>query len=134
MPERPTRDDVRAAIAAVMAAARLYVDPAVDDVATDGAVAAVMPFIDQAFEAGVGVGRDLEADAAPSEGGFGAYMDKVVIAARSDARGPWRCERCGSDRWVGCRAGPEHEGWPRRAQCVPCGNIQETPRARDGIQ
>ena len=53
MPERPTRDDVRAAIAAVMAAARLYVDPAVDDVATDGAVAAVMPFIDQSYEAGM---------------------------------------------------------------------------------
>lgn len=41
---------------------------------------------------------------------------------------PWRCVRCGSTRWVGWRRGPEHEGWPRRAQCVPCGRIQEAPR------
>ncbi|MFB9926032.1 hypothetical protein ACFORO_12365 [Amycolatopsis halotolerans] len=39
----------------------------------------------------------------------------------------WHCARCGSDRWVGWRAGPEHEGYPRKAQCVPCGHVQDLP-------
>jgi hypothetical protein len=43
----------------------------------------------------------------------------------------WRCGRCGSSRWVGWRAGPEHEGWPLQAQCVPCGRVQAmTERGR----
>jgi len=40
---------------------------------------------------------------------------------------PWRCEQCGSDRWLGWRAGPAHERHPRRAQCVPCGHVQDLP-------
>lgn len=40
----------------------------------------------------------------------------------------WRCETCGSHRWVGWRAGPAHEGYPRRAQCVPCGHVQDLPK------
>lgn len=39
----------------------------------------------------------------------------------------WHCSACGADRWVGWRAGPEHEGYPRKAQCVPCGHVQELP-------
>lgn len=39
----------------------------------------------------------------------------------------WACEKCGSDRWVGWRAGPAHEGFARRAQCVPCGHVQDLP-------
>lgn len=39
----------------------------------------------------------------------------------------WCCIRCGSRRWVGWRAGPEHEGYPLRAQCVPCGHVQTPP-------
>ncbi|MFJ1765034.1 hypothetical protein ACIOD2_32235 [Amycolatopsis sp. NPDC088138] len=42
-----------------------------------------------------------------------------------DSETEWRCVRCGADRWVGWRAGPEHEGFPRRAQCVPCGHVQD---------
>jgi hypothetical protein len=37
---------------------------------------------------------------------------------------PWVCEHCGSIRWVGWAAGP---GWPRKAQCVPCGWIGDLP-------
>lgn len=44
-----------------------------------------------------------------------------------DLRRIFRCARCGADRWVGWRAGPEREGWPRKAQCVPCGHVQELP-------
>lgn len=42
--------------------------------------------------------------------------------------GPWSCARCGSDRWNGWRAGPERDGYPRKAQCVPCGHVQELPQ------
>jgi hypothetical protein len=44
----------------------------------------------------------------------------------------WRCGKCGSDRWVGWRAGPAHEGYPRKAQCVPCGRVQELPKEGRG--
>lgn len=40
----------------------------------------------------------------------------------------WRCRRCGSHRWVGWRAGPAQDGYPRQAQCVPCGHIQPPPK------
>lgn len=40
----------------------------------------------------------------------------------------WRCEKCGGGRWLGWRAGPAHEGHPRRAQCVPCGHVQDLPK------
>lgn len=41
----------------------------------------------------------------------------------------WTCERCRShDRWIGWRNGPAHEGWPRKAQCVPCGHVQPLPK------
>lgn len=43
------------------------------------------------------------------------------------AEDAWRCIRCGSPRWVGWRAGPEHEGFRRFAQCVPCGHVQDLP-------
>lgn len=49
------------------------------------------------------------------------------IEAEADTKGDWRCARCSSPRWVGWRNGPEHEGWPRRAQCVPCGHVQDLP-------
>jgi rubredoxin len=39
----------------------------------------------------------------------------------------WRCKVCGSDQWIGWRAGPAHEGFPRKAQCVPCGHVQALP-------
>jgi hypothetical protein len=41
--------------------------------------------------------------------------------------GEWTCERCGSHRWLGWRAGPAHEGFPRFAQCTPCGKVQALP-------
>ena len=41
----------------------------------------------------------------------------------------WACDQCGSDRWVGWREGPEGAGYPRRAQCVPCGHVQDLPQA-----
>ena len=44
----------------------------------------------------------------------------------------WRCERCGSNRPVGWRAGPAHEGFPLAAQCVPCGHVQDLPEAGAG--
>lgn len=47
--------------------------------------------------------------------------------AREEPAATWRCARCDSDRWVGWRAGPEHEGYPRKAQCVPCGTVQDLP-------
>ena len=37
---------------------------------------------------------------------------------------PWTCSHCGSTRWVGWAAGP---GWPRKAQCVPCGMLGDLP-------
>lgn len=39
----------------------------------------------------------------------------------------WRCRGCGYGKWVGWRAGPAHEGWDRRAQCVRCGRVQDLP-------
>jgi hypothetical protein len=39
----------------------------------------------------------------------------------------WRCDRCGSARWVGWRNGPAHHGFTRYAQCVPCGHVQDLP-------
>lgn len=58
--------------------------------------------------------------------------DQIKITYRNYAA--WKCERCGSDCWVygGWLDGPEHEGWPRRAQCVPCGHVQDLPAALRG--
>jgi hypothetical protein len=50
-----------------------------------------------------------------------------IIDSAPPAPETWSCTRCSSDRWVGWRAGPEHEGWPRKAQCVPCGHVQALP-------
>lgn len=50
------------------------------------------------------------------------------MTAWQRAETTWQCERCGSDRWVGWRAGPEHEGFQRFAQCVPCGHVQDLPQ------
>ena len=73
MPERPTRDDVRAAITAAFTTP----DGGIQAVRWDEngppyrlherAADAVMPFVDQAFQAGIGAGR-----------GFGDYMDEWV--------------------------------------------------------
>ncbi len=49
------------------------------------------------------------------------------VIEKADPSAPWQCERCRSKRWVGWRNGPEHEGWPRYAQCVPCGHVQDLP-------
>ena len=43
----------------------------------------------------------------------------------------WTCTRCGAARWVGWRAGPAHEGYPRWAQCVRCGFVQDLPTVVD---
>jgi hypothetical protein len=56
-------------------------------------------------------------------------MVRTVLPNETDA--PWKCERCGSDRWNGWRAGPAHEGYRRLAQCVPCGQIQPLPADAD---
>lgn len=55
-----------------------------------------------------------------------ALLARFEIRDRQ-AEPTWRCARCGSDRWGGWRAGPEHEGYPRKAQCVPCGHVQDLP-------
>ncbi len=43
----------------------------------------------------------------------------------------WRCNRCGSSSWVGWRASLAPA--PRKAQCVPCGHVQELPTGNDLI-
>ena len=60
------------------------------------------------------------------------YLRRLHAEIEADLTQPastseWACERCGSPRWAGWRNGPEHEGWPRKAQCVPCGHVQELP-------
>ncbi len=47
-------------------------------------------------------------------------------SGHTDAVETWTCSRCGSGRWVGWRGGPG-PGFPRRAQCIPCGHVQELP-------
>lgn len=47
-----------------------------------------------------------------------------TCGCEGQAETAWACERCGSHRWTGWRAGPEHEGFQRFAQCVPCGHVQ----------
>jgi hypothetical protein len=49
------------------------------------------------------------------------------VIEKADPAAPWQCRNCGSQRWVGWRNGPAEEGWPRRAQCVPCGHVQALP-------
>jgi hypothetical protein len=44
----------------------------------------------------------------------------------------WRCEKCEDPRWLGWRAGPAHEGFQRKAQCVPCGHVQDLPKVGQG--
>lgn len=48
-----------------------------------------------------------------------------------EAPSVWTCERCGGHRWLGWRAGPAHEGYPRFAQCVPCAHVQTLPVGAD---
>ncbi|MEU4386790.1 hypothetical protein [Promicromonospora sp. NPDC023805] len=57
----------------------------------------------------------------------GAVLHAALLLEATEAPAVWRCSRCGSDRWVGWRAGPAQDGFPRRAQCVPCGNVQGLP-------
>jgi hypothetical protein len=52
-------------------------------------------------------------------------MVRTVLPNETDA--PWKCGRCGSDRWNGWRAGPAQDGHRRLAQCVPCGQVQPLP-------
>lgn len=59
------------------------------------------------------------------------WSDSLARALRRldelDAEAAWLCWACGSSRWVGWRAGPERDGFPLRAQCVPCGRVQAPP-------
>ena len=63
---KPTRDDVRAAVRAASAGDSLVLSIDVADQLAD----AVMPLVDQSYEAGVADGRDLEADAGRSREGL----------------------------------------------------------------
>jgi hypothetical protein len=56
-------------------------------------------------------------------------MARTVLPNETDA--PWSCERCGSARWNGWRAGPAQDGHRRMAQCVPCGYVQALPADAD---
>ena len=53
----------------------------------------------------------------------GAPPTHRLFIAPEGGEQTWRCPKCGSDRRVGWRAGPEHDGYPLRAQCVPCGHV-----------
>ena len=54
----------------------------------------------------------------------GAPPTHRLVIAPEVGEQTWRCEKCGSDRRVGWRAGPEHDGYPLRAQCVSCGHVR----------
>jgi len=89
----------------------------------------VLPDSEEAREAGA---RALSAVYIASAGLQEDHPDRYALDLRPhldaaiDAM-QWRCDVCGSHRWVGWRAGPAHEGFPRRAQCVPCGHVQGLP-------
>jgi hypothetical protein len=46
----------------------------------------------------------------------------------TDVRSPWRCQRCGSPRWVSASlTGPVSLGGRAVRQCVPCGYYSDDP-------
>lgn len=57
----------------------------------------------------------------------GCPLEPMRTLATTAPTPAWRCARCGSDRWAGWRAGRAVDGFPRKAQCVPCGHVQELP-------
>jgi hypothetical protein len=55
-----------------------------------------------------------------------AHFDTPVRPA--DTPEPWKCKRCGSDRWVRASlTGPVSHGGKAIRQCVPCGHYSNVP-------
>lgn len=71
--------------------------------------------------AGYRAGQLAERLAADADANYRDKFDEGNDQGRHDPV-THRCSRCGSDRWVGWRAGPDRD-LPRYAQCVPCGKV-----------